>query len=95
MRSTPPSSPRDPDNEDAAILFVDSGGNATRRCTCELLPSPGDFDMLLPSPGDFDMLLRMRSGHAVDSALFRRALALFRIEARHLTDLVKACGVRG
>ncbi|MEW1678096.1 hypothetical protein AB0O47_33395 [Streptomyces noursei] len=85
MRSTPPSSPRDPDNEDAAILFVDSGGNATRRCTCELLPSPGDFDMLL----------RMRSGHAVDSALFRRALALFRIEARHLTDLVKACGVRG
>ncbi|MFG2887599.1 hypothetical protein ACGFYV_35870 [Streptomyces sp. NPDC048297] len=65
---------RDPEHEDAAILYVDSGGNALV-CNQALHLGAGYTCELLPSPGGFGMLMRIRSG---DSELFRRALALFR-----------------
>ncbi|MEV2235827.1 hypothetical protein AB0H69_45760 [Streptomyces phaeochromogenes] len=68
---------RDPEHEDAAILYVDSGGNAIV-CNQALHLGVGYTCELLPSPGGFGMLMRIRSGDAVDSELFRRALALFR-----------------
>ncbi|MFE5163280.1 hypothetical protein ACFRNT_33305 [Streptomyces sp. NPDC056697] len=68
---------RDPEHEDAAILYVDSGGNAIV-CNQALHLGAGYTSELLPSPGGFGMLMRIRPGDAVDSELFRRALALFR-----------------
>ncbi|MBZ6093383.1 hypothetical protein KVH02_34525 [Streptomyces olivaceus] len=68
---------RDPEHDDAVLLYVDSGGSALV-CNQALHLGAGYTCELLPSPGGPGRLMRIRSGDAVDSELFRRALALFR-----------------
>ncbi|MFE9347988.1 hypothetical protein [Streptomyces olivaceus] len=68
---------RGPEHDDAALLCVDSGGSALV-CNQALHLGAGYTCELLPSPGGLGRLMRIRSGDAVDSELFRHALALFR-----------------
>lgn len=68
---------RDREHDDAAVLSVDSGGNALA-CTQALRAGAGYTCELLPSPGGSGMLLRVLPGDPATSELFTVALALFR-----------------